>query len=156
MSGPLRLLTLPLRAPMLLLLLVIAVYEGQTWSHWSQAGDPSLAGLRGSLWSIDLLHALLVVLVATMPAQLLRWASGLMAASRVMSLVLSLLIVTVGGLYLVHLKVLADVLILASAVLLARLDLARIRVVPPPWLQALGFSLLVLVGAGLGRWLAVR
>jgi hypothetical protein len=70
--------------------------------------------------------------------------------------VFSLLIVTVGGLYLLHLQVLANVLILASAVLLARLDLARIRVVPPPLVQALGFTLLVLVGAALGRWLAAR
>jgi hypothetical protein len=108
------------------------------------------------LWSIDCLHALLVVLVCTMPDLLLRWVSGLMAASRVMSLVFSLLIVTVGGLYLLHLQVLANVLILASAVLLARLDLARIRVVPPPLVQVLGFTLLVLVGAGLGRWLAAR
>lgn len=153
MRALLRVLALPLRAPMLLLLLAIAVYEGVTWS---QSIDPRLAGLGGSLWSVDCLHALAVVLVATMPAQLLRWVSGLMAASRVMSLVISLLIVTVGGLYLLHLKVLANVLILASAVLLARLDLARIRVVPPPWLQLLGLSLLVLLGAGLGRWLAAR
>ncbi len=151
MNFPLRALLLPLRAPMLLLLAAIAVFEGL---HWSQPAEPGAVGVGSLIWSIDCLHALLVVLVCTMPDQLLRWVSGLMAASRVMSLVFSLLIVTVGGLYLLHLKVLANVLILASGVLLARLDLARIRVVPSPLVQATGFTLLVLVGAGLGRWLA--
>jgi hypothetical protein len=70
--------------------------------------------------------------------------------------VVSLLIVTVGGLYLLHLQVLANVLILACAVLLARLDLARIRVVPTPLMQVLVLSVLVLSGAGLGRWLGTR
>lgn len=153
MISPLRVLLLPLRAPMLLLLAAIAVFEGL---HWSRPALPGGAGVGSLLWSIDCLHALLVVLVCTMPDQLLRWASGLMAASRVMSLVFSLLIVTIGGLYLLHLQVLANVLILASAVLLARLDLARIRVVPPPLVQVVGFTLLVLAGAGLGRWLAAR
>lgn len=153
MRPPLRLLSLPLRAPMLLVLAAIAVYEGLHWSR--PPGGPGV-GVASLLWSIDCLHALLVVLVCTMPDLLLRWVSGLMAASRVMSLVCSLLIVTVGGLYLLHLQVLANVLILASAVLLARLDLARIRVVPPPLVQVLGFSLLVLVASGLGRWLAAR
>ena len=138
---------------MLLVLAAIAVYEGL---HWSQPAEPGAVGVGGLIWSIDCLHALLVVLVCTMPDHLLRWVSGLMAASRVMSLVVSLLIVTIGGLYLLHLEVLANVLILASAVLLARLDLARIRVVGSPLVQAVGFSVLVLVGAALGRWLAAR
>lgn len=151
MRSTLRLLTLPLRAPMLLLLIAVAVFEGLHWSRLPSGSGTSVASL---LWSVDCLHALLVVLVCTMPDQLLRWVSGLMAASRVMSLVCSLLIVTVGGLYLLHLQVLVNVLILASAVLLARLDLARIRVVPPPLVQALALGVVVLLGAGLGRWLA--
>jgi hypothetical protein len=138
---------------MLLVLAAIAVYEGL---HWGRLPVGAGSGVGSLLWSIDCLHALLVVLVCTMPDLLLRWVSGLMAASRVMSLVCSLLIVTVGGLYLLHLQVLTNVLILASAVLLARLDLARIRVVPPPLLQALTLSVLVLGGAGVGRWLAAR
>jgi hypothetical protein len=64
------------------------------------------------------------------------------------------LIVTVGGLYLLHLKVLTNVLILGSTVLLARLDLARVRVAPPPLLMAAVLGVLVLAGAGVGRWLA--
>ncbi len=141
----LRLVVLPLRAPLLLLLLGIAIYEGM---HWSRS--PAVGPLA---WLMECLQAVLVVLICTMPDVLLRRLSSLMAASRVMSLVISLLIVTVGGLYLLHLQVLANVLILGSAVLLARLDLARIRVSPPSWLVALCLTLLVLAGAALGRWL---
>jgi hypothetical protein len=67
-----------------------------------------------------------------------------------------LLLVITGGLYLLHLDVLSNVLILASTVLLARLDLVRIRVLPPPLVLAVMLSLLVLGGAGLGRVLEAR
>jgi hypothetical protein len=88
-----------------------------------------------------------------MPELLLQQVSNAMAASRVVSLVITLLIVTVGGLYLLHLRVLANVLILASAVMLARLDLARIRVAPPPVVLSVSLTALVLAGAALGRWI---
>ncbi|MEY4758781.1 MAG: hypothetical protein RLZZ268_279 [Cyanobacteriota bacterium] len=150
-----RLLLLPLRAPMLLVLVAIAVYEGLQWSQPLQGVVPSgMSQLSSLFWSLDCLHALLVVVVCTMPDLLLQRVSSLMAASRVMSLVISLLIVTVGGLYLLHLKVLTNVLILGSTVLLARLDLARVRVAPPPLLMAAVLGVLVLAGAGVGRWLA--
>ena len=150
-----RLLLLPLRAPMLLVLVAIAVYEGLQWSQPLQGVVPSgMSQLSSLFWSLDCLHALLVVVVCTMPDLLLQRVSSLMAASRVMSLVISLLIVTVGGLYLLHLKVLANVLILGTTVLLARLDLARIRVAPPPVLLAGVLGVLVLSGAWVGRWLA--
>jgi hypothetical protein len=93
------------------------------------------------------------VLVCTMPELLLQQVSSAMAASRVVSLVVTLLLVTVGGLYLLHLQALTNVMILASAVLLARLDLARIRVSPPPLVLSVSLSVLVLAGAVLGRWL---
>lgn len=48
---------------------------------------------------------------------------------------------------------LADVVILACSVLLARLDLIRQRVVPPPLLGALLLSLMVLLGMSLGAHL---
>ena len=151
----LRLLLLPLRAPMLLVLVVISVYEGLQWSQPLEVAAASGMGQLSSLfWSLDCLHALLVVVVCTMPDLLLQRISNLMAASRVMSLVISLLIVTVGGLYLLHLKVLTNVLILGTTVLLARLDLARIRVAPPPVLLAGVLGVLVLSGAWVGRWLA--
>ena len=54
----------------------------------------------------------------------------LMASSRVMTLVVTLLVVITGGIYLLKLNMLTDVLILASALLLARLDLIRIHVLP--------------------------
>jgi hypothetical protein len=141
----LRLVVLPLRAPLLLLLLAISIYEGMHWS--SSPAQLSIA------WVLECLQALLVVLICTMPELLLQRVSGLMAASRVTSLVITLLIVTVGGLYLLHLKMLANVLILASAVLLARLDLARIRVAPPPLVLSVALTGVVLGGAVLGRWL---
>jgi hypothetical protein len=89
-----------------------------------------------------------------MPELLLQQVSNAMAASRVVSLVITLLLVTVGGLYLLHLRVLANVLILASAVLLARLDLARIRVAPHPLVLSASLTALVVAGAALGRWIA--
>ena len=151
----LRLLLLPLRAPMLLVLVVIAIYEGLQWGQPLEGASASGMGQLSSLfWSLDCLHALVVVVVCTMPDLLLQRISNLMAASRVMSLVITLLIVTVGGLYLLHLKVLTNVLILGASVLLARLDLARIRVAPPPVMLAGVLGVLVLSGAWVGRWLA--
>ena len=135
---------------MLLVLFAIGVYEGLSWGH-----GPAMASLPGGipnlLWSLDCLHALLVVVVCTMPDLLLRHVSSLMAASRVVSLVITLLIITVGGLYMLHLQVLSHVLIVAATVLLARVDLARIRVSPSPAVLALAFSAIVLVGGSLGH-----
>jgi len=147
----LALLLLPLRAPLLLVLFGIAVYLGLHWSLSDSHTPLNGADQNALFWSIDCLHAVLVVFICTMPEQLLQRVSALMAASRVVSLVVTLLIVTVGGLYLLHLNVLSNVLILASAVLLARLDLLRLRVTPPAVLTALGLSLVVLVGAAVGR-----
>jgi hypothetical protein len=142
----LRLVVLPLRAPLLLLLLAVAVYEG---IHWDGSATQQLS----LAWMLECLQAVLVVLVCTMPELLLQQVSSAMASSRVVSLVVTLLLVTVGGLYLLHLRVLANVLILASAVLLARLDLARIRVAPHPLVLSGSLTALVLGGAALGRWL---
>ena len=148
-----RLLTLPLRAPMLLLLAAVAAYEGLRWTvPASPVADPGALPAIG--WWVECLHALVVVVVCTMPTLLLHQVSSLMAMSRVMSLVISLLLVTIGGLYLLQLNVLANLVLLAAAVLLARLDLARIRVSPPPLQQAIGLGLLVLVAASVGRRLA--
>ena len=149
-----RLLSLPLRAPFLLVLVAVSLYEGLHWSTPELLSSRPLANLPSLLWSLDCLHALLVVLVCTMPDILLRRISIVMATSRVMSLVITLLLVTLGGLYLLHLKVLTNLLMLASAVLLARLDLARIRISPPPLKQLVVFSALVLISASVGRWLA--
>jgi hypothetical protein len=66
------------------------------------------------------------------------------------------LIITVGGLYMLHLQVLSHVLIVASTVLLARVDLARIRVSPSPAVLALAFSAIVLAGGSLGHALTAH
>lgn len=138
---------------MLLVLAAIAVYEGLSWGH--PAGvDPQSLSWPNLFWSLDCLHAALVVVICTMPDLLLQRVSSLMAASRVISLVITLLIVTIGGLYLLHLQVLSHVLILASGVLLVRVDLARIRVVPPPVLLTVCLTLLVLVAATAGHLIA--
>ncbi|MCP9775853.1 hypothetical protein KBY58_05755 [Cyanobium sp. HWJ4-Hawea] len=153
MKAALRLLLLPLRAPMLLVLVAIAVYEGLSWGHPPGINVDSLQW-PSLFWSLDCLHAVVVVVICTMPDLLLQRVSSLMAASRVISLVITLLIVTIGGLYMLHLQVLSHVLILASGVLLARVDLARIRVVPPPALLTAALTLLVLLGATAGHFIS--
>jgi hypothetical protein len=126
-NGILRLALLPLRAPFLLLLLLVSIYLGVHWVvnapvqgllHSEQ--DP----VHGLYWTVECLQAVLVVVVASVPDLLLSQLSALMAASRVITLIISLLLVTIGGLYLLHLSALADVVILATAVLLAALALS--------------------------------
>ncbi|MFM2173434.1 MAG: hypothetical protein RLZZ54_1361 [Cyanobacteriota bacterium] len=149
-------LLLPLRAPMLLVLLLVSGYMGLHWAEvapllLSRAETPLQLELAGSLfWPLQCLQALVVVVFCAMPDLLLRELSQLMAASKALTLVVTLLIVITGGLYLLHLAVLAEVLVLASAVLLARLDLSRLRIAPAPLMAAVGLSSWVLAGIGLG------
>ena len=149
-------LLLPLRAPMLLVLLLVSGYMGLHWAEvapllLSRAETPLQLELAGSLfWPLQCLQALVVVVFCAMPDLLLRELSQLMAASKALTLVVTLLIVITGGLYLLHLAVLAEVLVLASAVLLARLDLSRLRIAPAPLMAAAGLSSWVLAGIGLG------
>jgi hypothetical protein len=149
-------LLLPLRAPMLLVLLLVSGYMGLHWAEvapllLSRAETPLQLELAGPLfWPLQCLQALVVVVFCAMPDLLLRELSQLMAASKALTLVVTLLIVITGGLYLLHLAVLAEVLVLASAVLLARLDLSRLRIAPAPLLAAAGLSSWVLAGIGLG------
>ena len=149
-------LLLPLRAPMLLVLLLVSGYMGLHWAEvapllLSRAETPLQLELAGPLfWPLQCLQALVVVVFCAMPDLLLRELSQLMAASKALTLVVTLLIVITGGLYLLHLAVLAEVLVLASAVLLARLDLSRLRIAPAPLLAAAGLSSWVLAGIALG------
>lgn len=156
MTTVLNLIMLPLRAPMVLLLLLVSTYLGLHWSRPGSWADAGLGDATGLIWSAECLQALVVVVVCTMPELLLRRVSSIMAASRVASLVVTLLVVVTGGLYLLHLDVLSNVLILSSSVLLARLDLVRLRVVPPPFVMTLILSVLVLGGISLGRTLEVQ
>ena len=155
-------LLLPLRAPMLLVLLLVSGYMGLHWAEvapllLSRAETPLQQELAGSLfWPLQCLQALVVVVFCAMPDLLLRELSQLMAASKALTLVVTLLIVITGGLYLLHLAVLAEVLVLASAVLLARLDLSRLRIAPAPLLAAAGLSSWVLAGIALGVFVHER
>ena len=142
----LRLLSLPVRAPLLTVLFLVALVLG---NHW-QIAQPTFTSLYGVssvwFWCLVLLQAQVVVFFCTMPDLLLRQVSLLMASSRVMTLVVTLLVVITGGIYLLKLNVLTDVLILASALLLARLDLIRIGVLPTARSCLLLMSVVVIGG----------
>ncbi|MFN9694912.1 MAG: hypothetical protein ACK52U_02130 [Synechococcaceae cyanobacterium] len=154
MKGPIGLLLVPLRAPMLLLLLLVSAYLGAHISAEIGMQRSMTATGMPMLWWLEYVQSLIVVVACSIPDLLLRQVSTLMIASRVLSLVITLLLVIMGGLYLLHLNVLANVLILASSVLLARLDLARIRVVNPPLLITALLALIVLGGMTLGHSIA--
>ena len=142
----LRLLSLPVRAPLLTVLFLVALVLG---NHW-QIAQPTFTSFYGVssvwFWCLVLLQAQVVVFFCTMPDLLLRQVSLLMASSRVMTLVVTLLVVITGGIYLLKLNVLTDVLILASALLLARLDLIRIGVLPTARSCLLLMSVVVIGG----------
>ena len=160
MKAILQLLLLPLQAPMLIVLLIVSAYEG---AHWDlpfppealPMADTHLREITALFLSIDCVQALVVVILCTMPDVLMSRITALMEKSRVITLVLALLLVTVSGLYLLNIEALANVLILGSAVLLARLDLVRIQVVPPSWQVSLSMCLVVLGGASLGRLISL-
>jgi hypothetical protein len=157
----LRLLVLPVRAPMLLVLLLVCIYQGLHWTDVARqvATMPAVGSegaiLRELFWPLQCGQAVLVVVLCTMPDLLLRELSLMMSSSKALTLVVTLLVVITGGLYLMHLSVFAEVLVLACAVLLARLDLTRLRIVPPPWLAVTSLSLLVLAGVWIGQQLHV-
>ncbi|MEB3169533.1 MAG: hypothetical protein ACKN89_17300 [Cyanobium sp.] len=151
MKGLINLLLVPLRAPMLLLLLAVSAYLGARISAVAPTAPGMAATASPVSWWVECLQAVIVVVICSIPDLLLRQVSVLMIASRVLSLVITLLVVTMGGLYLLHLNVLANVLILASSVMLARLDLARIRIFNPPLLITGLLALIVLAGMTLGQ-----
>ncbi len=149
----LRLLSLPVRAPLLTVLFLVAVVLGNH-GQIVQPGFTSLYGMSAAwFWCLVLMQAQVVVVFCTMPDLLLRQVSLLMASSRVMTLVVTLLVVITGGIYLLKLNVLANVLILASSLLLARLDFIRIGVRPAPGICLLLMSLVVISGIFAGTLL---
>lgn len=152
-------LLLPLRAPALLLLALTSLYLGIHWSaemHASISSALQLPLVNDFYLPMQFVQAIAVILLSTMPNLLMREISALMAISRVVSLVVTLLLVITGGLYLLHLSVLANVLILASSVLLARLDMARVRVVPHPLAAFIGLGSWCLVMMAVGRLLYLQ
>ena len=141
---------------MLLLLFGVSTYLGSRWSHTL---DPQIFGTglyRNLLLSVECLQALVVVVVCTIPDILMHQLSTMMAYSRVVSLVGTLLLVIAGGLYLLHLSVFSSVLILACSVLLVRLDLVRAEMVPPRLIVIIILAVVVMLGIFLGWWLALN
>ena len=146
----LSLFTLPFRAPLVGGLFLVALVMGNHWSVNESTYALNQSISVGVFWVFQLIQVIAVVVIFTIPDLLMRQVSMLMASSRVISLVVTLLMVIVLGLYVVRLHRLTDVMILASAVLLARLDLIRIGIVPPPLLTIIGFTAVLLSGIGLG------
>lgn len=155
MKGFLRLLLLPAQAPMLLLLLLVSILLGMHMSLALERVEGRLTAQAEQVWSAECVQALAVVIVCTIPDLLLRRLSWMIATSPGLSLVVALLGVTIVALYLMNIRELANVLVLGSAVLLARLDLVRIRMLPPPLVVALSLGVVVLGGLSLGRHLTL-
>ena len=78
-------------------------------------------------WVLSLSQVVIVVSFCTLPELVLRQISLFMAASKALTLVVTLLVVVVGGMYLLYMPGFADLLVLTAALLLARLDLVRLR-----------------------------
>ena len=156
----LRLLLLPFRAPMLLVLLLVSAYLGFSWTNlapqvvalpWLPGNGDHVRLLRDLIIPLECLQAIAVVVICTVPDLVLRELSFFMARSKVLTLITTLFLVITGGVYLMHLNVLTDVLLLGAAVLLARLDLIRLRLPMNPFGVATGLSALVLAGVWLGH-----
>ena len=131
--GRFGLLGLPLQAPMIGVLFAVAVVMGHQWS----------------MAQLQVVHS------RSVPLELLfmQRMSLVMASSRVMTLLVTLLLVIVLGIYLLRLNLLSDLLILASALLLARLDLVRLGVLTAPRGSLLLLGFVLFVGIGLGHCL---
>ena len=156
----LRLLLLPFRAPMLLVLLLVSAYLGFSWTNlapqvvalpWLPGNGDHVRLLRDLIIPLECLQAIAVVVICTVPDLLLREISFFMARSKALTLITTLFLVITGGVYLMHLNVLTDVLLLGASVLLARLDLIRLRLPMNPFGVATGLSALVLAGVWLGH-----
>lgn len=156
----LRLLLLPFRAPMLLVLLLVSAYLGFSWTNlapqvvalpWLPGNGDHVRLLRDLIMPLECLQAIAVVVICTVPDLVLRELSFFMARSKVLTLITTLFLVITGGVYLMHLNVLTDVLLLGASVLLARLDLIRLRLPMNPFGVATGLSALVLAGVWLGH-----
>ena len=156
----LRLLLLPFRAPMLLVLLLVSAYLGLNWTNlapqavvlpWLPGNGQPVDWLQDLIMPLECLQAVAVVVICTVPDLLLREISFFMARSKALTLITTLFLVITGGVYLMHLNVLTDVLLLGAAVLLARLDLIRLRLPMNPIGVATGLSSLLLTGVWIGH-----
>jgi hypothetical protein len=151
--GCFGLLNLPLRAPMLNVLFGVAVVMGHQWSMAQIQFVHSRTIPLELLFVAEGVQLLAVLVICTMPELLMQRLSLVMASSRVMTLLVTLLMVIVLGIYLLRLNLLSDLLILASALLLARLDLVRLGVMTDPRRSLLLLGFVLVAGIGLGHCL---
>ena len=150
--GPFELLRLPLRAPMISVLFAVAVVMGHQWSMAQMQLFHSRTISLELLIAAELFQLVAVLVICTMPELLMQRISMVMASSRVMTLLVTLLSVIVLGIYLLRLNLLSELLILASALLLARLDLVRLGVMTSPQ-RSLLLGFVLVAGIGLGHCL---
>ena len=149
----LRLLQLPLQVPSLSLLLLVGALLGHHWTLLESSLSPKWGISPDLFWMVSLIQVFAIVLFCTIPSLLLRQLSLLMASSRVVTLVVTLLIVVTIGVYLLHINLLRDVLILASSLMLVRLDLARIGLALPERFVLFLLSTCAYTGLLFGRFL---
>ena len=150
--GPFELLKLPLRAPMISVLFVVAVVMGHQWSmaQMQLLHSPTIS--LELLIAAELFQLMAVLVICTMPELLMQRISLVMASSRVMTLLVTLLTVMLSELF-VEANLLSELLILASALLLARLDLVRLGVMTSPQRSLLLLGFVLVAGIGLGHCL---
>ena len=151
--GRFGLLGLPLQAPMIGVLFVVAVVMGHQWSMAQLQVVHTRSVPLELLFAAEAIQLMVVLLICTMPELLMQRMSLVMASSRVMTLLVTLLLVIVLGIYLLRLNLLSDLLILASALLLARLDLVRLGVLTAPRGSLLLLGFVLFAGIGLGHCL---
>ena len=151
--GRFGLLGLPLQAPMIGVLFVVAVVMGHQWSMAQLQVVHTRSVPLELLFAAEAIQLMVVLLICTMPELLMQRMSLVMASSRVMTLLVTLLLVIVLGIYLLRLNLLSDLLILASALLLARLDLGRLGVLTAPRGSLLLLGFVLFAGIGLGHCL---
>lgn len=151
--GLMRWLSLPLRAPLLILLFGVSAVMGHQWTLLAPRFSSSSGLPLPMLFGLEVVQLLLVLILCTMPDLLMRRISMLMASSRSMTLLVTLLLVVGAGIYLLRLNVLSDMLIIASALLLARLDLVRVGLDATPVTSILLLGSLLFGGVVFGHFL---
>ena len=151
--GLMRWFSLPLRAPLLILLFGVSAVMGHQWTLLAPRFSSSSGLPLPMLFGLEVVQLFLVLILCTMPDLLMRRISMLMASSRSMTLLVTLLLVVGAGIYLLRLNVLSDMLIIASALLLARLDLVRVGLDATPLTSILLLGSLLFGGVVFGHFL---
>ena len=151
--GLMRWFSLPLRAALLILLFGVSAVMGHQWTLLAPRFSVSSGLPLPLLFGLEVVQLLLVLILCTMPDLLMRRISMLMASSRSMTLLVTLLLVVGAGIYLLRLNVLSDMLIIASALLLARLDLVRVGLDATPVTSILLLGSLLFGGVVFGHFL---